>query len=847
MAYTVTTQRTHKARSGIALGGIGAGWFELRQDGICYDWNIFNNKPLGTGPHFDTDQSATLFFLVRYQEKGKTPKMRLLQIENKYNAAGIRRHEHYYIVPWLSGVDQIEYTGNFPFITMRCTDRDMPFVITINAWSPFIPFDEKNSSLPGAVFTLSCTSKTKNPVEIMIVASMRNCVGYETAQRAYKNTLKKRRGTTIFEMTCDKMDRSLSTFGTMGIGTTSKNPSWYLGWEHHHPYYEQLIRNTRLSNINDTAGRNNSDPKTGKKVAMEYCFSSIAASGTVTAKKRTFSETFIVGWNFPNLYARKPQKSNDEPEIRGDRIEGHYYNNFFSTSTDVIAYMADNLPKLHRETARFNDAFFDSTAPAWVLDQVNSHLNTFFAGSWFTREGNFGIIEGLNSDMSFAGLSTTDVAMYASISYATLFPALDKKVMRTYRDFQLPNGKIAHAVGKNFAQLAAGEADSVRLDMPGQYAFMALRAFFLGGDREYLHDIWPSVKKALDYVLRERDINGDGLPDMEGVMCSYDNFPMFGVASYVASQFLAGLKSAIEAARILGDGAAQKNYQSVFEKGLAVFEEKAFNGTYYRLYNDRGGPKNDTDEGCLSDQIIGQWAARQIGLAPLFKPARVKKALKKILAMNYKKEYGLRNCQWPGDGFLHDVDKNTWIDQANTVWTGVELAFASFLLYEGLYDDAMKVMKNVDDRYRRWGMYWDHQEFGGRYFRPMSSWAIVNGLSGFFAADGVVGFAPHVRSPREKLFFAAGESYGHLSVITGDDRQRFTLAPAARTFRFHALHLTTAVRRVAKATVSVNGKRCSPSDYHLSVEKNRCELTFTRWIAVKPPHNVTVTVSGGTH
>ena len=47
------------------------------------------------------------------------------------------------------------------------------------------------------------------------------------------------------------------------------------------------------------------------------------------------------------------------------------------------------------------------------------------------------------------------------------------------------------------------------------------------------------------------------------------------------------------------------------------------------------------------------------------------------------------------------------------------MAFASLLIYEGLFDEGLMVVRNVDDRYRRWGMYWDHQEFGGHYFRQL--------------------------------------------------------------------------------------------------------------------------------
>jgi non-lysosomal glucosylceramidase len=49
MAYKTTMRMENQPRSGMALGGMGSGWFELRQNGRFYNWSIFNNEPYGTG------------------------------------------------------------------------------------------------------------------------------------------------------------------------------------------------------------------------------------------------------------------------------------------------------------------------------------------------------------------------------------------------------------------------------------------------------------------------------------------------------------------------------------------------------------------------------------------------------------------------------------------------------------------------------------------------------------------------------------------------------------------------------------------------------------------------------
>ncbi len=41
-----------------------------------------------------------------------------------------------------------EFTASFPFASIRLKDNDIPIQVDITAWSPFIPTDEDNSSLP---------------------------------------------------------------------------------------------------------------------------------------------------------------------------------------------------------------------------------------------------------------------------------------------------------------------------------------------------------------------------------------------------------------------------------------------------------------------------------------------------------------------------------------------------------------------------------------------------------------------------------------------------------------------------------------------------------------------------
>ncbi|MDF3059770.1 MAG: hypothetical protein K0R17_3985, partial [Rariglobus sp.] len=553
------------------------------------------------------------------------------------------------------------------------------------------------------------------------------------------------------------------TTGGLCLASFSENSTAYLGWEHPHPYYERCLREYPLPEYDDTAGRNGRNPATGALRADPRCFVTLGTHATLGRRDTALRHTFALAWHFPNNYAKAaksiaagyledasfpgnaaggPAAGPSAATRGGPPLEGHFYSDHFDSAEAVARYAQQERTRLHDESTAFHRTFFDSSLPIHVLDQINSQLNTLRTSTWLTRTRMFGVLEGLGPDRSYAGIATTDVAMYGQIAVSLLFPGLDRMTVDLWSKFQNANGSVIHSVSCNSTTPNPRELDGTRLDMPGQYVFMTLRAALWSGDRAYLEKLWPHAKAALAYVLRERDRNGDRLPDMEGIMCSYDNFPMFGVSPYVVTQWLAAVSLALVTARRLGDTSFISEYTSFLEQGRATLERTTWNGGYFTLSSEPD-PKDPAGQaGCLADQIIGDGAARQLGLPPIVDPEKTGAALRTILRLNYHPDQGLRNCQWPGDAFLHPVDRDCWVDQANTCWTGVELNFAAQLYYAGLNEQAEEIIRNVDARHRTWGMYWDHQEFGGHYFRPLSALAIPNAFLGLSYDGETLRIAP---------------------------------------------------------------------------------------------------------
>jgi len=718
----------------MALGGIGTGGFEIRQDGGFFHWSMFNNWPLFTGERYPNNEKQSLFFMLWVKPENENQRLVLLQIEDGHDAAAIERHEFQYMFPWISGVDTIHYSASVPFAELDFEQDGLPLKVNLRAWSPFIPGNVKDSNLPLAYFDFDITSTSERPVDVQILAVSRNAVGYDQPDRTYANRRVKDGDFSAVVMDAENLDPEAATTGTVCLASFDESSTAYSGWEHHHPYYERLLREYPMPEFDDTAGRNSVDEATGKEKADPRCFVTVARAATLGERGSRFKHSFAYTWHFPNLYGRPskddPNSSLEDP-CGHDRFEGHLYAKHFDSAEAVARYAQDNYDRLLEETEAFHRCFFDSSLPSFVLDQINSQLNTFRTSTWLTQTGMYGVLEGLSHTKPYAGIATTDVAMYGQIATSLLFPELDRMTVDTWRKFQNPeSGTVIHSVACNSYTIPESEANGHRLDMPGQFVFQALRAGLWNGDRDWLKEVWPNAKSALAYVLRERDMNGDHLPDMEGIMCSYDNFPMHGVAPFVVSQWLAAVALALNVGRQLGDDAFVEEYTPFFEQGCATLESSTWNGQYFKLYSDHQEKDPNGENGCMVDQLIGAGAAEQLGLPGMIDPEKYTTALRSILEMNYKPEQGLRNCQWPGDTFLHDIDADTWVDQANTCWTGVELNFAAQLYYAGLHENAEEIISNVDERHREWGIYFDHQEFGGHYFRPMSALAIPNAFLG---------------------------------------------------------------------------------------------------------------------
>ena len=280
----------------------------------------------------------------------------------------------------------------------------------------------------------------------------------------------------------------------------------------------------------------------------------------------------------------------------------------------------------------------------------------------------------------------------------------------------------------------------------------------------------------MDYAFAEWDKDRDGL--MEGEQHNTYDIEFYGPNSMMGAFYLGALEAASEMAAAMGDREASAEYRRVYDSGRAAYERVLWNGEYYvQKFDKVMETKYQYGEGCLSDQLLGQWLGMVTGLGRYLPEEHIRTALDSIFKYNFMSDFrnfsnaqrtyalgdekGLLLCSWPKGG-----RPPLPFPYSDEVWTGIEYQVASHLIYEGRLEEGLTIVKAVRDRYdgRRRNP-WDEVECGHHYARAMSSWGVLLALSGFSYSgpEMAMGFEPRISSDAFRTVWTAGSGWGTYS------------------------------------------------------------------------------------
>ena len=789
------------------LGGIGTGSVSLTGCGRLVDWSV-RNRP-------DIHQfNGYSHFAIKAERDGKLLEARVLNGPYEGTPTGspsTRKFDGYGFGAnrdSMAGVphfDSTVFIGRFPAAEIEFRGANFPGDVHMTAFSPFIPHNDRDSSMPVAMFTISITNDTDAPIDYTVASTLGN-YGCDSGV----HTFAQKDGLSALHLTSADTERQPEQRGDLAITTDAADVE-HVDYHFRGQWFDSLSLYWReFARPGPLKERHYDRPRAAKNMFQQPEHSTLAARVRVSPGE-TKQVRFAISWNYPfgSIYWFN-RASPGAPLFEG---RSPTWKNYYATQwADSKASGAEALRRwndLETQTLAFRNSFFASSLPSEIIDAVAGTLGILRTATVIRLEG--GELWGWEGQHEREGScegSCTHVWNYQQ-ALSNLFPALERTLRETELTYnQLPTG------GLTFRQrLPLGSGfDIIGPCADGHFGAIikAFREWKNSGDDAWLRRYWPNIKRAIEYAW-STDNPDRWDPEKTGVLWGRQHhtldMELFGPNSWLTSMYLAALEAAAVMAEAMGETDLAEEWHALAKKGCDYVDSELFNGRYYAQKLDLSDRsllepfdqgrnagvlvdsfmeaywsdeyreiKYQIGDGCLTDQLLGQWHADIAGLGDLMSPEKVRIALKSVFEENfrpalrdhfnpcrvyaYEDEAGLLICTWPEGTSKPAVPA----PYAEEVWTGLEYMMASHLILRGLVDDGLTLVRAARARHdgaRR--NPWNDIECGSYYARALSSYALVNAYAGlsFDQRKGQIGFRP-ARPGDGVYFWSAGRGWGEV-------------------------------------------------------------------------------------
>ncbi|MEV5960342.1 GH116 family glycosyl-hydrolase [Kribbella sp. NPDC051952] len=744
----------------LPLGGLGTGTVALAGNGALRQWQLHN---IGNHEGHVPDS----FFALRLSRvEPPVDEVRLLQgppltpsdtplvTDDVVPPGESRLHE------LLRPVGTPTVTATYPGARVDF-DTDLPIEVSMSVFNPLVPSDAGASSQPVAAFTFVLHNPGEIAVHGKLAGALQNSVGWDgvtpidgvscSLYGGNTNRVRRHGDWTSLVLENGSLPADHPGAGQLVLTTDGPRALTYAQWSRPEEF---------VAFLNGPA-----QPVGGASAAGSTWNGGLAVPFAL-APGESAEVQFLIAWHFPNRYVDFNQFG-PHPEYGHSRF--WLGNDYTRRTPDAVAAAESFIARwseLQDLTTGWREAFESSSLPgeagsrlAALVADVRSP--TVFQGA----DGNVLGFEGVlgASTVMWGGryggscpLNCTHVWNYEQ-TLSRLFPSLEQTMRDTEYDvMQAPEGYIPHRVRaplyhRQLWDVPIGGPEEPALDGMLGTVLKTYREVRQGAGLEWLRGRWPAVVRLLAHIRGKWEKDGVLL----GIQPSTHDIDLCGVNSFMGTLWLAALRSAEEMALLLGEDS--KDYRDLFERGSAAYDEQLFTGEYYRQVL---APEDTRDfqwgDGCLADQLIGQWWAHQLQLGYLLPADHIKTALRNVVRHNLRTGFrdfdhpyrvfadeddtGLLMCTWPHGG-RPDIPTR----YCDEVWTGSEYQVAAHCLYEGLIDEGMSILTGLWTRYdgtRR--NPFNPIECGDHYIRNAAGWSVLEALTGYHhnAITNTITFAP---------------------------------------------------------------------------------------------------------
>ena len=791
---------------GMPIGGIGAGQLYLGGDGRLWHWDIFNRDENSgsSGPHY---------------AKPMTPSSPLAQ--KFFLKVGGENHSLD-----RDGFADVSFRGEYPVGVVEYADAGVPVAVKLEAFSPFIPLNTDDSSLPATVLQFTLRNTSAAPVEATLVGELENAVCLNSRSRA---------GVLINRFVTESGATTLLCSAKAAPEITPKNPA---DNKDSKPLEKLPDFGTLALAVLGAADETSGD----QTAPFSEKLSGAIGRKIKLAAGESKVVTLVLAWHFPNLSLK-----------HGFKDCGRYYATKFSSAQAVVEYVVKNFTRLESQTKLWRDTWYDSTLPFWLLDRTMLNTSILATSTCFRfANGRFYGWEGVGCCEGTCG----HVYHYAHAA-ARLFPDLERDT-RERVDFglaQMPDGAIRFR----------GECNKIpAIDAQAGTILRALREHQMGADEKFLQRTWPKIKLATQWLIA-KDADNDGL--IESNQHNTLDTDWYGKVAWLSGLYLASLAAAAEMADEIGDPDFAKLCREILDVGRKNWVAQLFDGDYFINQVDPEHPQAiNSGTGCEIDQVFGQSWAFQVGLPRVLPEKETVTALKSLWRYNFSPdvgpyrevnkpgrwyampgEAGLLMCTFPRADW--DFKKSGGVGNHkpgfagyfNECMNGFEHQVAGHMLWEGMTLEGLAVERAVHDRYHASRRNpWNEIECGDHYARSMASYGVYLAACGFeyHGPKKHIGFAPRLTPENFKCAFTSAEGWGSFSQILAGGKRVAEIAVFSGELKLKTIALQN--DPVSSAKISIKGKVVASS---LRRDGKRLLLTLENLLEIAAGEKLEITLT----
>ncbi|HUZ60051.1 MAG TPA: GH116 family glycosyl-hydrolase [Hanamia sp.] len=751
---------------GMPVGGICAGGVYVGGDGRLWLWDIFNQNQLGVITEVlpvplesfrlkEINNTEGSLYLEPLTETGPLQQGFALSVKSNGTTSIKRLHQD----DW----EEIIFEATYPVATIKYIDKAFPVEVTMQAFSPFIPGNAKDSGLPATVQVISLRNVSADNIEVEVIGWLENKLLYNSEK--YNKDF-----TRINRLSIDK------SIGGISLECSTGNDELKKAADYGNMFFAVLSKNAKC--IDDVFKSKEEDASKIKDLvrgSQTGPMAGIICKSMLDAGQST-SLDFAISWYTPNIcfYCSEDGKSVNPQGMTVQGADTHYYSTFFENAEAVANYLAQKYQVLKEQTILWKETWYDSTLPWWFLERTFMNISTmatttthrFQSGRYYAWEG-VGCCHG----------TCTHVYSYAQ-AISRIFPELERDTRE----------RVDLGVGYDDATgmiRYRGEKTGPSIDGQAGTVLRIYREHQMSSDYTFLRNYWPKIKKAIIFVM-EQDKNHDGMEDtpMENTLDAL----WHGEISWIVGLCIAAVRAGQAMAEEMNDTRFAEQCREYVEKGSRNMESYLFNGEYFIHRPDPkiGKKEIGSFNTCDIDQVYGQCWAWQVNLGRILSKEKTMSALQSLWKYNYMPDVGPYIKKHPGGRFYALAGEGGMIMNTNPerdvnpygnakAWqigyfsecmSGFEHMVASHMMAEGMAQESLVLTRSIHDRYHAYKRNpFNEIECSDHYGRAMASYGTFISVCGFayHGPKGHIGFSPRLTPEDFRAPFTSAKGWGTFS------------------------------------------------------------------------------------